>query len=153
MAVPSETGRRPDQQNIEPQLPQPEVGNRASELIQAFKQAIGDMPESPFRLIRGDKPYDVSYRTSPEGEKLIMQQYDPGSRPEPFLNPYLGQFISLGTEVNEQSHEIDGGEIMHSNVHLYRPESATNTRTAVQRVEYFLEKYFPKPQPQTPPQK
>jgi hypothetical protein len=67
----------------------------------------------------------------------------------PVNNPYIGQYISLAYEVNEQSHEIDGGEIWHSNVHLYNPgDRAINTHTAVQRVEDFFEENFPQPKPQ-----
>jgi hypothetical protein len=140
--------RQPDQNITEPQLSPAEVGKRAGQFIEQFKQAIGDVPETPFRLIRRNKAIDLIYKTSPEGEKLIMQQHNPGSRPVPVNNPYLGQYISLGTEVNQQSHEIDGGEIMHSNVHLYIPDRAPDTRTAIQRIEDFYNENFVEPQDQ-----
>jgi hypothetical protein len=66
---------------------------------------------------------------------------------------YLGQYISLAYEVNEQSHVIDGGEIMHSNVYLYNPDRAINTRTAIQRVEDFRKENFGEPLPQTQSEK
>ena len=98
-------GHRPEEKNIEPELPQPEVGERSSQLISEFVQALKQTPEFtqalqdsyfsqrafkgdiiskeynplsyPIDFEKGGYKYSVQYQTKTEREKLIVEKEIP----------------------------------------------------------------------------